>query len=191
MGEILLGSLGAVVLRVVLAAFVVYLLQIPFLKIVGSVLLFWIAVKLLLPEQREGDAKSHEAATLWAAVRTVIIADAVMSLDNVIAIAAVAKGSLVLLSIGLVISVPLIVYGSTLILRALERYPILVKAGGALLGYVAADVLLTDPALIDWVPDEPTYLAEVMPLAGIVLVLLAFGLMRLVEQRRGKVDLIS
>ncbi len=190
---IALGSLAAIVLRIVFASFVVYLLTIPFLKIVGSLLLFWIAVKLILPEQGDDAGEAAGGSTLMAAVRAVVIADAVMSLDNVIAIAAAANGNLTLLGLGLAISVPLIVAGSTIVLKALERLPILVTAGGALLGYVAAEVLITDPALRDWIDSEAHYLHLVAPIAGAVLVVaVGVSLIRLTEaRRRRKVDLVS
>ncbi|MBX6322199.1 MAG: TerC family protein [Rhodospirillaceae bacterium] len=189
---IVLGSVAAIVLRILFATFVVYLLTVPFLKIVGSLLLFWIAVKLMLPEQDGRPGEAQGGSTLAAAVRTVVIADAVMSLDNVIAIAAAANGHLALLGVGLAISVPLIVAGSTLILRALERFPILVTAGGALLGYVAAEVLITDPAIQDWIDHEAHYLHVAAPIAGAVLVVVTgLSLIRLTARRRRRVDLVS
>jgi YjbE family integral membrane protein len=182
---ILLGSLAAVVLRIIFAVFVVYLLQVPYLKLVGSLLLFWIAIKLMMPEEQNEGGVAADSSTLFAAVRTVVIADAVMSLDNVIAIAAAANGDLVLLTIGLVISVPLIVYGSTLILAAIGRFPILITAGGALLGYVAAEVLITDPVLVDWVDHEAHFLHTVAPIVGAVaVVVVGLSLIRLTSTRR-------
>jgi YjbE family integral membrane protein len=115
---ILAGSLGAILLRLIFSFFIVYLMSIPYLKIIGGILLLWIGVKLLLPEDDgHGDGKGDGTSSLWGAVRTIIIADAVMSLDNVIAIAAAAKGHILLIAIGLIISIPLIIFGSTLIIR--------------------------------------------------------------------------
>ena len=189
----LLGSLAAIILLIIFAVFIVYLLKVPFLKIVGSLLLFWIAVKLILPEERSSEDVSAAVGTLFAAVRTVVIADVVMSLDNVVAIAAAANGNVVLLAIGLTISVPVIVYGSTLVLKVLERFPILITAGGALLGSVAGGVLVTDPELIGWVQHRAPYMDTVAPIAGaVVVVASAFGLIRVTEaRRRRKVDLVS
>ena len=190
---VLLGSLAAIILLIIFAVFIVYLLKVPFLKIVGSLLLFWIAVKLILPEERSSEDVSAAVGTLFAAVRTVVIADVVMSLDNVVAIAAAANGNVVLLAIGLTISVPVIVYGSTLVLKVLERFPILITAGGALLGSVAGGVLVTDPELIGWVQHRAPYMDTVAPIAGaVVVVASAFGLIRVTEaRRRRKVDLVS
>jgi YjbE family integral membrane protein len=190
---IILGTLPAVVLRIVFAIFIAYLLHVPYLKLIGGLLLFWIAVKMILPEEHDahgGDAES--TANLWAAVRTIVIADAVMSLDNVIAIAAAAKGSVLLLVIGLAISMPLVIFGSALILKILNRMPILIWAGGALLGYIAGEVMVTDPAVEDRLHGfEWLHLGA--PLAGAVLtVLLAMTITRVKARReRENLDLIS
>jgi YjbE family integral membrane protein len=144
------GSAGAIVLRVIFSVFVVQLMAVPYLKLIGGLLLLWIGVKLIVPEGHEGEGVEG-SSSLWGAIRTVIIADAVMSLDNVIAIAAAARGDLLLLIIGLAISIPLIIVGSQLILKILVRWPILVVAGGGLLGWIAGEVIVTDPALQPWV----------------------------------------
>ncbi len=142
---IALGAIVAVLLRVVFTVVVASLLSAPFLRIAGAVLLFWIAVKLVL-EDGEGDEDAIAASSkLWKAVQTVAIADIVMSLDNVLAIAAVAKDSLPLLVAGLVISIPLIVVGASLITRLLAQFPLLVWAGAGLLGWVAGEMLDSDP----------------------------------------------
>jgi YjbE family integral membrane protein len=142
---ILFGSFGAIVLRVVLTFFAVFLLELPFLKVVGALLLIWIGIKMLMPEEEEKDLDAH--SSLWAAVKTIIIADFVMSLDNVLGVAAAAKGNVPLLVIGLVISIPLIIYGSTLVLKLMNRFPVIVTAGGALLGWVAGEMMVSDPAI--------------------------------------------
>jgi len=142
-----LGAGVAVGLRIVFTVGVVYLLATPFLKIAGGLLLFWIAVKLLLEDEEEQEGKIAETDRLWHAVRTIAIADAVMSLDNVLAIAAVAKDSLFLLILGLAISIPLIVAGAALIMTLLARFPIFVWLGAGLLGWVAGEMLITDPWL--------------------------------------------
>ncbi len=143
------GAAAAVVLRIVLTIVAVELLRLPYLKLIGGALLFWIAVKLLIPEDGDGDdvaSSSH----LMGAIKTILIADLVMSLDNVIAVAAVAKGSIVLLVLGLLISIPLVVYGATLLMKLMERYPVIITVGAALIGYVAGEMLVTDPVVIGW-----------------------------------------
>jgi YjbE family integral membrane protein len=142
-----LGAGVAVVLRIVFTAIIASLLTTPFLKIIGGALLLWVAVKLLTDEEGEGSGIT-ESNRLWHAIRTVAIADAVMSLDNVLAIAAVAKDSTALLVLGLAISIPLIVAGASLIITVLERFPVLVWAGAALLGWIAGDMIVSDPALV-------------------------------------------
>lgn len=142
-----LGAGVAVGLRIVFTVAIVYLLATPFLKIAGSLLLFWIAVKLLVENDDEQEGKIGETDRLWHAVRTIAIADAVMSLDNVLAIAAVAQDSVFLLVLGLAISVPLIVAGAALIMALLARFPIFIWLGAALLGWVAGEMFITDPWL--------------------------------------------
>ena len=146
---ILIGSAGAIILRIIFVLIVDQLLQISYLKLIGGLLLLWIGVKLVQGEEEHGDGVKA-AGNLWTAIRTIIIADAVMSLDNAIAIAAAAKGDTVLIVLGLLISIPLIVFGATLIMWLLNRFPIIVVAGGGLLGYIAGEVLATDPAYVDW-----------------------------------------
>jgi len=145
---ILWGSGAAVVMRIVLTIFAVALLTLPWLKLVGSLLLFWIGVKLLIPEEDNADIDASD--NLIAAIKTILIADLVMSIDNVIAVAAAAQGSLTLLILGLAISIPLVVFGSTLLLHLMERWPVIITIGGGLLGFVAGEMLVTDPALKDW-----------------------------------------
>jgi len=142
----ILGAAAAVFLRIVFTGIVVQLMELPFLKLVGGLALIVIAAKLLVPE-REDEEGVESASHLWAAVQIVVIADIVMSLDNVIAVAAAANGSMVLLVLGLAISVPLIVGGAALIMALLNSLPILVWAGAALLGWIAGDVIATDPAI--------------------------------------------
>jgi YjbE family integral membrane protein len=166
---IVLGAGAAVVLRIIFTIFIVYLMAIPYLKFAGGLLLFWIGYKLLTTE--EGDEDSVKAAShLWGAVWTVMVADAVMSLDNVIAVAAAAKGSIVLLVVGLAISIPLVVYGATLLIKLINRFPLIVTLGAALIGYVAGEVMVTDPALEHWIEAHANWLLIVAPLLGAVLV---------------------
>jgi YjbE family integral membrane protein len=145
---VLWGSGAAVAMRIVLTVFAVALLTLPWLKLVGSLLLFWIGIKLLVPE--EGGDDVDAASNLWSAVKTILIADLVMSIDNVIAVAAAAGGSLTLLVLGLAISIPLVIFGSTMLLHLMERWPVIITIGGGLLGFVAGEMLVTDPALKGW-----------------------------------------
>jgi YjbE family integral membrane protein len=140
------GAAAAVILRIIFTGIVATLMELPYLKLVGGLALIVIAAKLLVPEQEDEDSV-QAASHLWAAIQIVVIADIVMSLDNVIAVAAAANGSVPLLILGLAISIPLIVAGAALIMALLNRLPILVWAGAALLGWIAGDVIATDPAI--------------------------------------------
>lgn len=140
------GAAAAVVLRIIFTGIVATLMEWPYLKLVGGLALLVIAAKLLVPDEEDGEGV-ESASHLWAAVQIVVVADIVMSLDNVIAVAAAANGSAPLLVLGLAISVPLIVAGAALIMALLNRLPILVWAGAALLGWIAGDVIATDPAV--------------------------------------------
>jgi YjbE family integral membrane protein len=145
---ILWGAGAAVILRIILTVFAVALLTLPWLKIVGSLLLFWIGIKLLVPEEDTDNIDSSD--NLMAAIKTILIADLVMSLDNVIAVAAAAGGSMTLLILGLAISIPLVVFGATLLVTLMERYPVIITIGAALIGMVAGEMLVTDPVVLDW-----------------------------------------
>lgn len=144
-----LGAGVAVVLRIIFTFIVVTLMTIPFLKLIGGLALLVIAAKLLVPEKEDEDGV-QAAAHLWAAVRIVAIADIIMSLDNVIAVAAAANGSIVLMILGLAISIPMIVAGAALIMALLDRLPALIWLGAALLGWIAGEVIATDPAIAPW-----------------------------------------
>jgi YjbE family integral membrane protein len=146
MWGMILGAAAAVILRIIFTGIVATLMELPYLKLVGGLALLVIAAKLLVPEEEEEDGV-HAASHLWAAVQIVVVADIVMSLDNVIAVAAAANGSVPLLILGLAISVPLIVAGAALIMALLTRLPLLVWAGAALLGWIAGEVIATDPAV--------------------------------------------
>ncbi len=158
------GSVGVVVLMVVLTAFVVYLLSLPYLEIAGSGMLLWIGVKLLVADGDGGDGKVAQKATLVAAIRTIIIADMIMSLDNVLAMAAAAKGHLWMLAVGLVVTVPVILFGSALLMKLMERFPILVMIGAALIGWVAGEMAISDPAVKDWIDVHAAILHSVAPI---------------------------
>ena len=166
------GVFGAIALRVVLIFFALQLLQIPYLKIVGGVLLLWIGVKLLMP-QGDGGHKIDASAHLIGAIKTIVVADAVMSLDNVIAIAAAAKGSVGLVVFGLVVSVPIIVWGSKFVLVLMDRFPVVIVAGAALLGWIAGDMLAHDVVVKDWVVANAAWLKYGAPVIGAALVVLA------------------
>ena len=166
---ILWGSGAAVVMRIILTVVAVELLRLPYLKLVGSVLLLWIAVKLLIPEHEE-EGSGEAVGSLASAVKTILIADLVMSLDNVIAVAAAAKGSLTLLIIGLAISIPLVVFGSTMLLKLMQRWPVIITIGAALLGWVAGEMAVTDPLVTEWVEANARYLHWIAPGVGAVFV---------------------
>jgi YjbE family integral membrane protein len=177
------GSAAAIVMRIVLTLVAVQLLALPYLKIVGAVLLVYIGVDLL---SGGGDDDSHgkEINGLAAAIRTILIADLVMSLDNVLAVAAAAKGSTSLLVLGLLVSIPLIIFGSTLLMKIMERFPIIITLGAALLGFLAGEMLLTDPAFIGWFGKvgEQTIL-----FAGVIGAAIVVGL-GMWMQKRGKAE---
>ncbi len=181
---ILWGTAGAIVLRIVLIFFALQLLAIPFLKLTGAVLLVWIGVKLLLPEHGDGHTDVEGSDRLWGAVKTVIVADLVMSVDNVIAIAGAAEASgtghsMTLVIFGVLISIPIIVWGSQMVIKLMDRYPIIITVGGMLLGYIAGTMAVSDPALVnpDVLPQVPKIVATDMVryacgAAGALLVLL-------------------
>ena len=171
------GSAAAIVLRVVLTVFAVQLLQFPYLKIIGAVLLFWIGIQLLISEEENEDGiKSPEH--LWSAVRTILLADLVMSVDNVLAVAAAAdsgppESRLLLLIIGLGLSIPLIIFGSQLLMKIMERYPIIITIGAALLGFVAGEMLVSDHAVEQFFHSAgraSTTIIEVAGAVGVVLI---------------------
>jgi len=166
---VLFGSGAAVAMRIGLTVVAVKLLEMPYLQIIGGVLLLWIGVQLLSEDEgEEGEGKHH--GSLMAAIRTILIADLVMSLDNVIAVAAAAKGSMVLLVLGLAISIPLVIFGSTLMIRLMERYPFIVTLGAALIGWVAGETISNDTALHDFVLSN-AWVHSAGPVVGAALVL--------------------
>jgi YjbE family integral membrane protein len=191
------GALGAVGLRLVFSFFIVELMAVPYIKIIGALLLLWIGVKMIVPEHgnhgSEGGGSAN--ASIWGAIRTIIIADAVMSLDNVIAIAAAANGSILLIGLGLAMSVPLIIYGSTLILNVFIRYPILIVAGAALIGWIAGEIWISDPAIADWthalIEAHGTWLEMASAAAGALFVVVVGKVIaaRAVQKKPHVVDL--
>jgi len=162
------GSGAAVVMRIVLTIFAVALLSLPWLKLIGSVLLLWIGVKLLLPEEGEADIEASDK--LWPAIKTILIADLVMSLDNVIAVAAAAGNSYTLLIIGLAISIPLVIFGATLLLKLMERWPIIITIGAGLLGFVAGEMAWEDNAIEAFTQQYPAAVKYVVAAIGAVFV---------------------
>jgi YjbE family integral membrane protein len=152
---IAIGSGAAIVMRILLTLVAAQLLLLPWLKLIGAVLLVYIGITLLLPEGEDDDGDASKAkGSMAAAVRTILIADLVMSLDNVIAVAAAAKGNTFLLVLGLAISIPLVIFGSTLLLKVIERFPLIVWVGAALLGYIAGEIAMSDPAISPWVEQQ-------------------------------------
>ena len=186
MWGMILGAGVAVVLRIVFTGVVATLMLLPWLKIVGGLALFYIAAKLLVPDDPEEDG-TEAVEHLWRAVRIVAVADIIMSLDNVIAIAAAAGGNMALLVLGLAISIPLIVAGAALIMALLDRFPILVWAGAALLGWIVGEVIATDPVVVGYLNSHygtaVAHQAEIgSAIVGAVLVLLVGGLWRRSKQ---------
>lgn len=173
------GVAGAVGLRVVLTVFAALVMNLPWLKFIGGLLLVWIAVKLMLPEDEDGH-DIEPSAHLWGAVKTIVVADFVMSLDNVIGVAGAAHGNLALLLFGLAVSIPLIVWSSQLIMHWMERFPVIVLLGAGLLGYVAGQMIFSDPGVRAALPPLPAWSAT---LAGGVGALLVVGLGRWLERR--------
>jgi YjbE family integral membrane protein len=167
----IVGTAGIVVLMTALTSCAALLMTLPYIQIVGCVLLLWIGVKLLLPEDEGGDVK--ESASFWGAVRTIIIADIVMSLDNVLGMAGAAQGHLGMLFLGLVITMPLILFGSAMLVKLMERFPSFVVIGAGLLGYVAGDMAVGDPAVKTYVENHAHFLDLLAPIIGAFFVVIA------------------
>jgi YjbE family integral membrane protein len=184
---IVLGAGVAIGLRVLFTGLVTTLLDIQGLKIVGSAALLWIAIDLCVPNEKHKESEIEAAENLWRAVRVVAVADLVMSLDNVIAIAGAAKGSWLLISIGLSTSIPLIIAGAALITALFDRFPILIQAGAALLGWVAGEMFITDPLFVDWLGKDLAHSLEYVAAAvGAVLVLSAGAVITRARRRRAR-----
>jgi YjbE family integral membrane protein len=164
------GSGAAIVMRILLTIFAVKLLTLPYLKLVGAALLIWIGIQLLLPEDGEENISSSDH--LMTAIKTILLADLVMSLDNVLGVAAAAKGSMPLLIIGLAISIPLVIFGAQMLLKIMERFPIIITIGGGLLGWVAGEMAVGDPAIKEWVNANLPILHTIGPVVGVAIVLL-------------------
>jgi len=166
---IIWGSGAAIVMRIVLTIIAAQLLRLPFLKIIGGLALVYIGVDLLNDSEEEGEVGSENGG-LMHAIRTILVADLVMSLDNVLAVAAAAKGDNVLLIAGLAISIPLIIFGSTVLMKVMERFPIIITAGAGLLGYLAGEMVFTDPAVTERLGEIPHAAVQAAGAAGAALV---------------------
>jgi len=177
-----IGAVGVIILMTGLTAFAAYLMSLPYLEIIGSVLLLWIGIKLLAPgEEEKGEGKV--ATHFWHAVKIIIIADIVMSLDNVLAMAGVAKGHLGMLFVGMVITIPLVLFGSALIMKLMERFPVFITFGAGLLGWVAGEMAIADPSIKDAIDARFHYMEWVAPIVGAIAVVLAG---RMLAQRKAK-----
>jgi len=175
------GSAAAVIMRVILTVFAVALLTLPWLKIAGGLLLLWIGIQLLMPE--DGGESIESSENLWAAIKTILIADLVMSLDNVLAVAAAADSAAptpelavmkyTLLVLGLAISIPIVIFGSTLMLKLMERWPIIITLGAGLLGWIAGEMIVSDSAIAGWVKANINWLESLhlAPAVGAVIVI--------------------
>jgi YjbE family integral membrane protein len=175
-----IGAAGVIVLMTALTAFAAYLMSLPYLEVIGSVLLLWIGIKLLLPGD-EGEGDGRASSGFWDAVKTIIVADIVMSLDNVLGMAGAAKGHLGMLFVGMVITIPLILFGSALIMKLMERFPIFITFGAGLLGWVAGEMAIADPALKGAIESHAQYLDFAAPVLGAAAVVIAG---RLLAHRR-------
>jgi YjbE family integral membrane protein len=178
------GVLGAIGLRIALTLFAMTLLTDPYLKLVGGALLVWIGIKLIAQDDA-GEHRVEASDRLVTAVWTIIVADLVMSFDNVMAVAAAAKGHVGLMAFGLVVSIPIVVVGARLIMRLMERYPLLVLAGGGLLGYIAGDMIVDDIAVRPFLGANALMASTVIPIAGFGLVV---GIGVLLARRRRRAE---
>jgi YjbE family integral membrane protein len=178
-----LGAGAAAVLLIVFTGIVATLMKLPYLKLAGGLALFWVAIKLVSPQAHDSEDTPEAVEDLWRAVRVVVVANIVMSLDNVIAVAAAAKGNYVLLGLGLAVSIPVVIAGSALFLAIIERFPIVVWGGGALLGWIAGGLLPEDPIIAEHFSEATAETLEVVcGIAGAIFVVLV-GLY-LVKSRR-------
>ena len=175
---IAVGTLVAIGLRIVFTGMVTTLMTMPYLKLIGGVLLIWIAIKLLAGEEESDDENIKPVANLWHAVRIIVIADAVMSLDNVIAIAMAAHGNYALLMFGLAVSIPLIMAGSALVISLLERFPIIVWGGAALLGWIAGEIMARDPLISGHLDPAAAHTASMVGAVLGALFVVGVGLIR-------------
>lgn len=189
MWGMVLGAGVAIVLRIIFTFIVTTLMEIQFLKAAGALALLYIAVDLIKPKSHDEEGSVNAADTLWKAMFTIAIADLVMSLDNVVAIAAVAKGSLLLLIIGLGVSIPMIIAGSAIIMTMLDRFPVLVWAGAALLGWIAGELFVTDVGVVAYLGGAKAHTLEIpFAIGGAVIVLLIGAWLRYGRRQQAVVD---
>jgi YjbE family integral membrane protein len=167
------GVFGAIALRIILIFFALKLLALPWLKLIGAVLLAWIGIKLLVPHEEDGHGEVAASTHLLGAIKTIIIADAVMSLDNVVAVAAASRDSILLVVFGIAVSVPIIVWGSKLVLKLMDRFPVVITLGGMLLGWIAGEMAWSDVAFKGWTAQHPAWLHYLVAATGAVLVFAA------------------
>lgn len=184
------GIFGAIALRVILIFFALTLLKISYLKITGALLLIWIGIKLLQPEPENNEHTIGASSTLLGAIKTIIIADAVMSLDNVIAIAGAAKDSIGLVIFGLLISVPIIVWSSKLVIKLMDRFPVIITIGAGLLGWIAGDMIISDTVTKEWVNTNAAFMHWLSPVCG-VLVIILIGKWLAAKTLRKKMPLVD
>jgi YjbE family integral membrane protein len=181
---IIWGTVGAIVVRAAMTLVVVWLLMVPGLRFLGGAALVWIAYKLLVPKQSEDGVHAKPADNFWAAMKTIVVADALMGLDNVLAVAGAARGSFILVVLGLLISIPIVVWGSTLILKWVDRFPALVYIGAGVLAWTAAQMMLHEPMLAPHLQDRA-------PLKAAVYVVVVAGVLGggyLASRRRHAVE---
>lgn len=173
---IVMGSAGAILMRVVLTIVAAEILQLPWLRLIGGILLLWIGVKLLIPESDDAPVRTGNRG-VWGAVRTILLADLVMSLDNVLGVAAAAHGSRPLLIVGLAVSIPLIVFGSAVILRVMDRFPVVIAVGAGLIGWVAGEMLVSDNLVAAHIPAPWQHAVELAAAAGGAALVVLLGLL--------------
>jgi YjbE family integral membrane protein len=176
------GALGAIVLRIAMIFFALQLLEMPYLKLIGAALLLWIGIKMLIPEKEDTHNNLAASPRLWGAIKTIIVADAVMSLDNVVAVAGASNGSLELVVFGIVISIPIIIWGSKLVLHFMDRFPLVITFGAALLGWIAGSMAVGDVSL----PNLPSWSHYAAGVVGAMLVLIVGKFMS--DRQRGDCD---
>ncbi len=182
---IIYGAGAAILIRIVLTSFAAALLTVPWVNIVGAILLLWIGLKLLSHGQEEEGDGIKPASNLMGAIKTIVVADVVMSLDNVIGVAGAAKGSMTLLVLGLLISIPLVIFSSQIILKVMARWPVIIVVGAGLLGWVAGDMAVRDFAIREWVVTNAAWLKYVAPITGAIFVV---GLGKWLASRDGSKD---
>lgn len=192
---IIWGTAGAIGLRVILIVFALTLLSIPFLKLVGGLLLLWIGIKLLVPEQEDAHGNITGSDKLWVAIRTIIVADLVMSIDNVITIEGTAQSvggahEIPLVVFGLVVSVPIIIWGSQLVIKLMDRFPLIITLGGMLLGWIAGGMMVTDPFVVEYTTPHMPYIKYIAEAIGALLVL-AIGLILARNQKKRGAQTLS